>query len=66
MKTAEELNALREQLEALRVKLEELTEEELEEVTGGKDYVIKHPKFFSPLLRTAMPQKEDHEKYVLK
>lgn len=66
MKTAEELNALKEQLEALSVKLAELTEEELTEVTGGKDYVIKHPKIISPLLRVAFLQKDDYEKYVMK
>ena len=36
MKTKEELNALKEELEALNKKLDELTEEELAEVTGGK------------------------------
>lgn len=35
MKTKEELNALEEEVEALNKKLTELTEEELEQVTGG-------------------------------
>ena len=35
MKTEEELNALREEVEALNKKLAELTEEELKQVTGG-------------------------------
>ena len=35
MKTAEELNALKEEVEALNKKLAELTEEELSQVTGG-------------------------------
>ena len=35
MKTREELNALREEVEALSKKLAELTEEELKEVAGG-------------------------------
>ena len=35
MKTKEELNALKEEVEALNRKLAELTEEELEEVAGG-------------------------------
>ena len=35
MKTKEELNALKEEVEALNKKLCELTEEELEQVTGG-------------------------------
>ena len=39
MKTKEELNALKEEVEALNNKLCELTTEELEQVTGGKlDY----------------------------
>ena len=35
MKTKEELNALREEVEALNDKLTELSEEELKQVTGG-------------------------------
>ena len=35
MKTKEELNALKEEVETLNKKLCELTEEELEQVTGG-------------------------------
>ena len=35
MKTKEELNALKEELETLNKKLHELTEEELKSVTGG-------------------------------
>ncbi len=35
MKTKEELNALREEVEALQTKLAELSEEELKQVTGG-------------------------------
>ena len=35
MKTKEELNALKEEVEALSDKLSELTEGELEQVTGG-------------------------------
>ena len=41
MKTKEELNALKKEVEALNAKLAELSEEELKEVTGGKkDYTI--------------------------
>ena len=36
MKIKEELNALKEEVETMNNKLHELTEEELEEVTGGK------------------------------
>ena len=35
MKTAEELNALKEDIETLNKKLAELSEEELKQVTGG-------------------------------
>ena len=36
MKTPEELNALKEEVEVLNKKLAELTEEELAQVSGGK------------------------------
>ena len=36
MKTKEELNALKEEVETVSRKLHELTKEELEQVTGGK------------------------------
>ena len=35
MKTKEELNALKEEVEVLKKKLAELTEEELDQVSGG-------------------------------
>ena len=35
MKTKEELNKLKEEVEAVNEKLQELTEEELEQVSGG-------------------------------
>ena len=35
MKTQEELNILKEEVEAMNEKLKELTEEEIEEVVGG-------------------------------
>ena len=37
MKTKEELNALKEEVETLNEKLHELTDEELAQVTGGAD-----------------------------
>ena len=41
MKTKEELNALKEEVEALNRKLAELTEEELSQVSGGEmDFLI--------------------------
>ena len=53
MKTKEELNALKEEVEALSKKLRELTKEELAQVTGG----------FSPDLPSYDP---DHATAVLK
>ena len=38
MKTKEELDALKEEVEALNKKLAELSEEELEEVAGGETW----------------------------
>ena len=38
MKTKEELNALKNEVEALNKKLAELNEEELAQVTGGRKY----------------------------
>ena len=46
MKTKEELNALKEEVETLNEKLKELTDEELEQVNGGVPKLIP-----SPLLR---------------
>ena len=53
MKTKEELNTLRNEVEALNKKLAELTEEELQQIVGGT----------VPLHN--MPQKADDEKYVM-
>ena len=46
MKTKEELNALKEEVETLNKKLHELTEEELAQVTGGQG--IKVPTEWPP------------------
>ena len=40
MKTKEELNALKEEVETVNKKLAELTEEELTQVSGGQQYDI--------------------------
>ena len=45
MKTKEELNALKEEVETLNKKLAELTEEELAQVSGGEGGV---PPVFGP------------------
>ena len=52
MKTKEELNALKEEVEALNKKLSELTEEELAQVSGGDTPVrniTSEWKHFAPL-----------------
>ena len=49
MKTKEELNAIRSEVEALGRKLCELTEEELQQISGGFD----------------MPPIQEDEKYVM-
>ena len=41
MKTKEELNALKEEVENVNRKLHELSEEELEQVNGGFENLIK-------------------------
>ena len=45
MNTKEELNALKEEVETVSKKLHELTEEELEQVSGGYMKVQVEPSF---------------------
>ena len=47
MKTKEELNALKEEVETLNKKLHELTEEELAQVSGGNKVILN--EFFRKL-----------------
>ena len=51
MKTKKELNTLKEQIIALNEKLKELTEEEMEQVSGGEDHV------YCPTCQRKMPRK---------
>lgn len=52
MKTKEELNILKEEVDVLNHKLSELTEDELQEVTGGMKIVVNEPpSFFQTILR---------------
>ena len=60
MKTQEELNALKEEVVTLNEKLQELTEEELEQVTGGSPKLIP-----SPLLRLLTSVDIDGVKYTI-
>ena len=61
MKTNEELNALREEAEALSRKLHELSREELAQVVGGWEY-SDLPEIG---IGHEMPPKNDDEKYVM-
>ena len=47
MKTKEELNALKEDVEALNEKCRELTPEELKEVTGGDHDFVQNSKLIN-------------------
>ena len=53
MKTKEEINALKAEVETLKKKLSELTDEELEQVTGGGPKLIP-----SPLLRLLLSEED--------
>ena len=43
MKTKEELNELKLKLDALNKEIQELTDEELDTITGGQTYVVARP-----------------------
>lgn len=58
MKTAEELTAIKEAVETLNKKLAELTEEELEQVTGGYQLPI-HIEGLSGITKDIMPKERD-------
>ena len=53
MKTKEELNALKEEVETVSKKLHELTEEELAQVSGGLDPVIHFVPDLRPTKRSS-------------
>ena len=53
MKTKEELNALKEEVETLNKKLAELTEEELAQVSGGTGFIYEQPVPETPVIETA-------------
>ena len=62
MKTKEELNELREEVEILSRKLRELTDDELEQVTGGcpyKEYVCGQD--FIPIILGNLGETAPHE-----
>ena len=48
-KSKEELNKLKEEVEAVNEKLQELTEEELEQVCGGGRAIVSHSRFLTGL-----------------
>ena len=51
MKTKEELNKLKEEVEAVNEKLNELTPEELEKVNGGVVHDIRQDRALGPVAR---------------
>lgn len=52
MKSKEELDALRAEIESVGKKVTELSEDELKEVTGGMKIVVDDmPEFLRPLFR---------------
>ena len=55
MKTKEELNALKEEVEALSRKLRELTEEELAQVSGGENVPTAGPVLDPSVLDPPIP-----------
>ena len=55
MKTKEELNALKEEVEALSRKLRELTEEELAQVSGGENVLPSGPVLDPSVLEPPVP-----------
>ena len=55
MKTKEELNALKKEVEALNGKLRELTEDELAQVTGGMKQKLIPPLFPLDILPPFIP-----------
>ena len=62
MKTKEELNALKEEVETMNKKLAELSEEELEQVAGGgSESEISGSGLFIPTPKPANPRKRSEE-----
>ena len=53
MKSKEELNALKEEVETLNKKLAELTDEELAQVSGGTGFIYVSPRPAEPVFETA-------------
>ena len=54
MKTKEELNAIKEEVETVIRKLHELTEEEIAQVCGGFPLIGSQP-FYSPYITDKLP-----------
>ena len=54
MKTKDELNALKEEVETVSRKLHELTEEELAQVSGGDCVLPDDPSLWRPVSQTIL------------
>ena len=75
MKTKEELNALKQEVEALNRKLHELTEEELVQVTGGnieleiknlaKKYLQSEEKGFGDAVKDSLEKYANYYESIL-
>ena len=55
MKTPEELNALKEEVEAMNKKLADLSDEELKQVSGGVGNLLRCPKCGNWMVATYRP-----------
>ena len=56
MKTLEELNALKKEVETLNAKLAELTEEELEQICGGINWLTGNSKLNAEFVRSFLDE----------
>ena len=65
MKTKEELNALKEEVETVSRKLHELTEEELEQVSGGSDDIVDFTSKVYETVTTTLKQAEEEKDKLL-
>lgn len=64
MKTKEELNALKNEVEALNMKLSELTEEELSQVVGG-DVTSANIVGYVPTVTSCSPSGKEKDEQII-
>ena len=56
MKTLDELNALKKEVETMNTKLAELTDEELEQVSGGTNWLTENSKLNAEFVRSFLDE----------